>query len=151
MMIQGLDSEQSTDDTENVNVDLSEVSADAEELNNITEEDSTIGANNELATPLDNTEVVNNPTEMEEGQVDLGEKQPEVQEDAELEGNSEQPELPVNEVSSEDETVNQNEQDLNQEEEVEKDPSNENSVKDKLIGYYQDLVASFSNFMSFLK
>ena len=54
-------------------------------------------------------------------------------------------------MSSEDETVNQNEQDLNQQEEVEKDPSNENSVKDKLIGYYQDLVASFSNFMSFLK
>ena len=44
-------------------------------------------------------------------------------------------------MSSEDETVNQNEQDLNQEEEVEKNPSNENSVKDKLIGYYQDLVA----------
>ena len=31
----------------------------------------------------------------------------------------EQPELPVNEVSSDDETVNQNEQDLNQQEEVE--------------------------------
>ena len=46
---------------------------------------------------------------------------------------------------------NQNEQDLNQEDEVEKNPSNENSVKDKLIGYYQDVVSSFSNFMSFLK
>jgi hypothetical protein len=54
-------------------------------------------------------------------------------------------------VSSDDETVNQNEQDLNQQEEVETDSSNENAVKDKLIGYYQDLVASFSNFMSFLK
>jgi hypothetical protein len=56
-------------------------------------------------------------------------------------------------VASDDETelVNQNEQDLNQQDEVEKDPTNDQSAKDKLIGYYQDLVSSFSNFMSFLK
>ena len=71
-----------------MNDDLSEVSADAEVLDNITEEDSTTEANDELVTPLDNAEaeVVNNSAEMGEGQVDLGENQPEVQEDAELEG-----------------------------------------------------------------
>ena len=65
--------------------------------------------------------------------------------------NPEQPELTVDEVTSNDEaTVNQNGQNLNQQDEVEKD-SNDNQIKDKLIGYYQDLVSSFSNFMSFLK
>ena len=57
-------------------------------------------------------------------------------------------------MASDDETelVNQKRrQDLNQQDEVEKNPTNETSVKDKLIGYYQDLVSSFSNFMSFLK
>lgn len=34
--------------------------------------------------------------------------------------------------------------------EVEKD-SDKNSIKDKLIGYYQDLAASFSNLLNFLK
>ena len=29
--------------------------------------------------------------------------------------------------------------------------STQNSIKDKLIGYYQDLVTSFSSFMNFLK
>ncbi|MEH7115709.1 hypothetical protein V7124_25610 [Neobacillus niacini] len=34
--------------------------------------------------------------------------------------------------------------------EVDKE-SDQISFKDKMIGYYQDLVASFSNFMNFLK
>ena len=29
--------------------------------------------------------------------------------------------------------------------------STQNSIKDKMIGYYQDLVTSFSSFMNFLK
>ena len=58
-------------------------------LNNITEERLNNWSKQRISNKrVDNTEVVNNPTEMEEGQVDLGEKQPEVQEDAELEGNS---------------------------------------------------------------
>ena len=152
---QQTDSEPTNDDYESVNVDLSEVSADAEAVDHLTDVESDIEDNSELATTVDNTEVeeVNNSAEMGEGQDDLGESQSEVPVDVELEGNLEQPELTEDEISSDDETelVNQNDQDLNQQEEVEKDPSDKNSIKDKLIGYYQDLVASFSNFMSFLK
>lgn len=152
-------SEQTNDDSENVNVDLSEVSADAAAVDTTTEEvDSTIEVTEDIATTVDNTEVEgeNNSAVSTDNQVDLGNTGSlEVQADAEQEGNlnAEQPELAVDEVASDDETelVNQNEQDLNQQDEVEKDPTNDPSVKDKLIGYYQDVVSSFSNFMSFLK
>ena len=126
-------SEQTNDDSENVNVDLSEVSADAAAVDTTTEEvDSTIEVTEDIATTVDNTEVEgeNNSADSTDNQVDLGNTGSlEVQADAEQEGNlnAEQPELAVDEVSSDDETelVNQNEQDLNQQDEVEKDPTND--------------------------
>ncbi|KQL35295.1 hypothetical protein AN959_10200 [Psychrobacillus sp. FJAT-21963] len=57
----------------------------------------------------------------------------------------EEPVQPVNEevsLATETEQISQNE--------VEKE-SDQISLKDKMIGYYQDLAASFSNLINFLK
>ncbi|MFJ8065082.1 hypothetical protein ACIQYS_10675 [Psychrobacillus sp. NPDC096426] len=57
-------------------------------------------------------------------------------------------EEPIQTVNEEVSSATETEQLSQNEEEKE---SNQISLKDKMIGYYQDLVASFANFMSFLK
>ena len=114
----------------------------------------------QLDTPVDNSNmgVTNDSEANAENQVNVeDENQAAKQETVEQVENTEsdlvEPVQTVEEVVSdtEMEQLSQNEQENNQIVEVEKEQSNQNLIKDKLIGYYQDLVASFSSFMNFIK
>jgi hypothetical protein len=148
-------SEQTNEESENAAVGLTEVSAEPVETVPTTVEDDTA-----LDTPVNNSNIgVTNDSEVTpESQVNVeDENQVAKQETVEQVENTEsdlvEPVQTVEEVVSdtEIEQLSQNEQENDQIVEVEQEQSNQNLIKDKLIGYYQDLVASFSSFMNFIK
>lgn len=131
---------------------VSDISADAGETDTTTLEADT---SQDISVDNENTDLTSDTDVNLEGSVVLeSEDQPSNVETPEQEtvelvedtvSDLEEPIQTVNEevsLDTETEQMSQNE--------VEKD-SDKNSIKDKLIGYYQDLAASFSNLLNFLK
>ena len=119
-------SEQTNEESEIAAVGLTEVSAEPVETVPTPVEDETA-----LDTPVDNSNM---------GVTNDSEANPESPVDVEDES---QP--------AEQETVENTESDLVDSVQTVDAESTQNSNKDKMIGYYQDLVTSFSSFMNFLK
>ncbi|MBM4761144.1 hypothetical protein [Bacillus sp. B15-48] len=148
------DSEQTNDEFETITVDLLDESVDIDEANGTLE----AGVAAEATVDPAAIHVTNHSQVNAENEVLMGETQPAEQETVEQDEHTDSTLTdsvqPVNEETNLDvevEQENQNEQDNVQSDKTENDQVNQTTIKDKLVGYYQDLVTSFSNFMNFLK